>query len=289
MRRGSREMLLSRTQGGIISMRDGAREMVSRVPRLITFRPLTDNDRGASSGFDRAQWFGAGRYARVVTGIGQVEWDPDRGEGRYARVVTGIGQVEWDPDRGELTGEYWYELADGAHTTVPVRYSIDSAMQLHVEATWPGEVNAPSLPLFGLNAPSLPLFGLEWVLPVRYSQLEFYGPGPWETYADRDRAKVGAWRTTAFDDMQPYLVPQETGNHAHVRWAQSCACALGARHRRRRPWPAHRIRLPYDTLTIEAATHQDELPKPRHMFLRMLAGQMGVCGDDSCDAPAHDR
>ncbi|MFS9605576.1 hypothetical protein, partial [Klebsiella pneumoniae] len=83
-------------------------------------------DRGASSGFDRAQWFGAGRYARVVTGI---------------------GQVEWDPDRGELTGEYWYELADGAHTTVPVRYSIDSAMQLHVEATWPGEVNAPSLPL----------------------------------------------------------------------------------------------------------------------------------------------
>ena len=77
--------------------------------------------------------------------------------------------MEWDPDRGELTGEYWYELADGAHTTVPVRYSIDSAMQLHVEVTWPGEVNAPSLPLFGL----------EWVLPVRYSQLEFYGPGPW--------------------------------------------------------------------------------------------------------------
>lgn len=47
--------------------------------------------------------------------------------------------------------------------------------------------------------------------------------------------------------------------------------------------------LPYDTLTIEAATHQDELPKPRHMFLRMLAGQMGVGGDDSWGAPVHDR
>ena len=47
--------------------------------------------------------------------------------------------------------------------------------------------------------------------------------------------------------------------------------------------------LPYDTLTIEAATHQDELPKPRHMFLRLLAGQMGVGGDDSWGAPVHDR
>lgn len=260
MRLGSREMLLSRTQGGIVSMRDGAREMVSRVPRLITFRPLTDNDRGASSGFDRAQWFGAGRYARVITGI---------------------GQVEWDPERGELTGEYWYELADDAHTTVPVRYSVDSAMRLHVEATWPGEADATSLPLFGL----------EWALPVRYSQLEFYGPGPWETYADRDRAKVGAWRTTAFDDVQPYLVPQETGNHAHVRWARvTDEDGHGLLIESTRPGTDLALSLlPYDTLTMEAATHQDELPKPRHMFLRMLAGQMGVGGDDSWGAPVHDR
>lgn len=138
---------------------------------------------------------------------------------------------------------------------------------------------------------SLPLFGLEWVLPVRYSQLEFYGPGPWETYADRDRAKVGAWRTTAFDDMQPYLVPQETGNHAHVRWARvTDEDGHGLLIESARPGTDLALSLlPYDTLTIEAATHQDELPKPRHMFLRMLAGQMGVGGDDSWGAPVHDR
>lgn len=257
---GPREILLSRTQGGVVSMRDGAREMMVRVPRLITFRPLTDNDRGASSGFDRAQWFGAGRYARVVTGI---------------------GQVDWDQDAGELSGEYWYELADPDHTKVPVRYSIDSTMLLHVEATWPGVQDAPSLPLFGL----------EWVLPVRYSQLEFYGPGPWETYADRDRAKVGAWRTTAFDDVQPYLVPQETGNHAHVRWARiTDADGHGLLVESARPDAELSLSLlPYDSLAIESATHQDELPVPRHVTLRLLAGQMGVGGDDSWGAPVHDR
>ena len=75
VRVGQREILLSRTHGGVISLRDGEREYVIRVPKLLTFRPLTDNDRGMSSGFDRVQWFGAGRYARVVTGVGQVYRD----------------------------------------------------------------------------------------------------------------------------------------------------------------------------------------------------------------------
>lgn len=39
--------------------------------------------------------------------------------------------------------------------------------------------------------------------------------------------------------------------------------------------------LPHSSLEIENATHQNELAQPRHMFLRLLAGQMGVGGDDS--------
>ena len=47
--------------------------------------------------------------------------------------------------------------------------------------------------------------------------------------------------------------------------------------------------LPHSSLEIENATHQNELAQPRHMFLRLLAGQMGVGGDDSWGAPVHDR
>lgn len=94
------------------------------------------------------------------------------------------------------------------------------------------------------------------------------------------RAKLGIWNTTAQADMAPYLVPQETGNHEDVRWAyifdadchgllveanDSLALSL----------------LPHSSLEIENATHQNELAQPRHMFLRLLAGQMGVGGDDS--------
>ena len=37
-----------------------------RRPAVTTFRALTDNDRGAGHGFERAQWLGAGRYARCI-------------------------------------------------------------------------------------------------------------------------------------------------------------------------------------------------------------------------------
>ena len=61
-----REVLLSRTQGGLVSYTFNNREFVLRRPAVTTFRALTDNDRGAGHGFERAQWLGAGRYARCI-------------------------------------------------------------------------------------------------------------------------------------------------------------------------------------------------------------------------------
>lgn len=46
--------------------------------------------------------------------------------------------------------------------------------------------------------------------------------------------------------------------------------------------------LPYSSMMLDEAWHRDELPEPRHMFLRLLAGQMGVGGDDSWGAPVHE-
>ena len=47
--------------------------------------------------------------------------------------------------------------------------------------------------------------------------------------------------------------------------------------------------LPYSSLMLEEATHQNELPPVRHTFLRLLAAQMGVGGDDSWGAPVHEQ
>ena len=45
--------------------------------------------------------------------------------------------------------------------------------------------------------------------------------------------------------------------------------------------------LPYSAYELEAASHREELPRPHYTWLRVLAAQMGVGGDDSWGAPVH--
>ena len=253
-----REILLSRTQGGLVSYTFDGHEFVLRRPAITTFRALTDNDRGAGHGFERAQWMAAGRYARCVDNV--------------------IEQVDEDT----LKAVYTYELATPQRTKVTVEYTADTTGRLNLHVEYPGESG---------DLPTIPAFGIEWTLPVQYSNLKFFGAGPEETYQDRKHAKLGVWSTDAFKDHAPYLMPQETGNHEEVRWAEiTDENGHGLRVSRANGAAPFAVSLqPYSSFMIEEAQHQDELPAPKHMFLRVLAAQMGVGGDDSWMSPVHSQ
>ena len=233
-------------------------EFVLRRPAITTFRALTDNDRGAGHGFERAQWMVAGRYARCVDNV--------------------IEQVDEDT----LKAVYTYELATPQRTKVTVGYTADTTGRLNLHVEYPGESG---------ELPTIPAFGIEWTLPVQYSNLRFFGAGPEETYQDRKHAKLGVWSTDAFKDHAPYLMPQETGNHEEVRWAEiTDENGHGLRVSRANGAAPFAVSLqPYSSFMIEEAQHQDELPAPKHMFLRVLAAQMGVGGDDSWMSPVHSQ
>ena len=253
-----REILLSRTQGGLVSYTFDGHEFVLRRPAITTFRALTDNDRGAGHGFERAQWMAAGRYARCVDNV--------------------IEQVDEDT----LKAVYTYELATPQRTKVTVEYTADNTGRLNLHVEYPGESG---------DLPTIPAFGIEWTLPVQYSNLRFFGAGPEETYQDRKHAKLGVWSTDAFKDHAPYLMPQETGNHEEVRWTEiTDENGHGLRVSRANGAAPFAVSLqPYSSFMIEEAQHQDELPAPKHMFLRVLAAQMGVGGDDSWMSPVHSQ
>ena len=252
-----REILLSDPQGGIVSYTFQGREFALYRPQITCFRPLTDNDRGAGHGFERAQWMAAGRYAKCVD--------------------TRIEQL----DAARLKATYTYELATPQRTKVTVAYEASTSGRVHLSVDYPG----------ASGLPTLPAFGIEWMLPVAYSRLRFYGLGPAETYHDRKcGGKLGVWSTSAYADHAPYLVPQETGNHAEVRWAEiTDEAGHGLRVSRRGEQTFDVSLLPYSSFMIEEATHQEELPAPRHTFLRLLAAQMGVGGDDSWGSPVHEQ
>ena len=257
MREGDNEALLSRTAGGIVQWKRGQTAMVLRPPRLTTFRPLTDNDRGCGHGFDRACWTTAGAYARCV--------DTSVEEGPGGVVVT-----------------YEYKLAGLEDVIVPVCYELRADGTIRLTATYPG----------AQGLPTMPCFGVEWALPSSIDHLRFYGLGPVEAYADRlDGANLGVWEASAVQGLAPYAVPQETGYHPGARWCEvRDAEGHGLRIEARGELGVSL--LPYSSAQIEQAAHWWEMPAPEQRaatYLRLLTAQMGVGGDDSWGSPVHDE
>ena len=61
--------------------------------------------------------------------------------------------------------------------------------------------------------------GLQFQLPKQFSDVEWYGRGPFENYPDRKTgAKVGHYLSNASEMYTPYIFPQEYGNRCDVRW-----------------------------------------------------------------------
>jgi beta-galactosidase len=61
--------------------------------------------------------------------------------------------------------------------------------------------------------------GLQFQLPKQFSDVEWYGRGPFENYPDRKTgAKIGHYLSNANEMYEPYIFPQEHGNRCDVRW-----------------------------------------------------------------------
>ena len=136
----------------------------------------------------------------------------------------------------------------------------------------------------------MPEFGVMFKLNADYDHLEWYGLGPAETYADRQKgAKLGIYRNLVKDNMAAYVVPQECGAKAGVRYAK-----VTDRKGRgmlfemdEKSGPMMFSALPYTPHEIENARHPYELPEVHYTVVRAALGQMGIAGDDSWGSPTH--
>lgn len=73
----------------------------------------------------------------------------------------------------------------------------------------------------------LPRFGYEFVMKAGAEYVKYFGYGPVESYVDkRLEAKMGVYKTTATDNFEPYVRPQENSSHYNTKWA-TVASAVG--------------------------------------------------------------
>ena len=245
--------MFSKAEGGLASLCYNGNEFITRRPQVTYWRALTDNDRGCALGFDCGCWQNAGQYQKV----------------RDIQVVEGTNEV---------TIVFKFTLPVPGEACSYVSYCARADGSIKVNAFFKG----------GKDLPDLPAFGMEWKLKKAYHHFRYYGRGPEENYVDRmEGARLGVYENTAEANVPGYLVPQECGNRTGVRWLEvTDEKGQGLRFEAEGE-PFEMSVLPYSAAQLDSASHKEELPISRHTWVRLLAKQMGVGGDDSWGAPVH--
>lgn len=143
------------------------------------------------------------------------------------------------------------------------------------------------------SAAELPRFGMQTMLRAGFDNLAWFGKGPHETYWDRQDARVGIYKGKVRDQFYPYLKPQETGNHASVRWI----ALTDAKGRGLLATMVDTVlsanALHYTTDDLHFPTHKQghyypyQLPHRDTVTLNIDLHQRGIGGDDSWRSLPH--
>ena len=253
------EVLFDKGGKGLVSYVYGGREMIKAIPRPNFWRAPTDNDNGNQMPYRYAQWKTASLY--------QLTWK--NGVNKPNPVVTKTADT--------ITVTYTYYLPTTPESFCEVAYTVDGEGKVHTTLTYD--------PVQGQDMPE---FGMLFKLDASYENLCWYGYGPSETYVDREKGgKLGIFQNKIKDNLAEYLVPQECGNHTHVRWAR-----ITDKQGRGLEFCGKDLSfsaLPFTPHELENAMHVYELPPIYYTVVRVALMQMGVAGDDSWGARTHDE
>ncbi len=252
--------------GWIKSYKYKGQVMINTGAEVNFWRPMTDNDHGAQLNkmrkpTDRTDGEDTDRRLR--------EWkDLGKTEKATVQVTEGNGLYKIKSERILFNG-------DAKYTQV---YTIDGSGMIQVDNSFEK--------IKDTYHPMMPKFGNCFVLPKQYSNLTYYGRGPWENYIDRNSAaNVGLYKSTVDEQFFPYVRPQETGNKTDVRWfSLTDKNGNGLKFTGAFPIEFSALFFNMDDLDPEMERkqyHAGELVKRNEIYLDVDYRQMGVAGTDS--------
>ncbi|MCD4734655.1 MAG: DUF4981 domain-containing protein [Bacteroidales bacterium] len=143
-----------------------------------------------------------------------------------------------------------------------------------------------------VQKPEIPRFGLKMELPDKYSNLTWYGRGPYENYWDRNTsAYLGYYESTVKEQYFPYIRPQENGYKTDIRWL-SLTDQNGKGLMFLGEPEISFSALNYSINDLDQGTktnykHTNDLIPKDTVFLNIDYRQMGVGGDNSWGARPH--
>ena len=217
-------------------------------PRLDLWRAPTDNDRGHHGEALAPIWRRVGLH-RLQHRVDQVAVEE-------AALVVRTRVAPAATDLGVAATYRWS--------------AVDEGLRLEVEVVPEGDWPCP-----------LPRLGLRMAVPAGLRQVEWFGRGPGEAYADTGRAaRVGRFTATVEELQTPYLYPQENGNRADVRWATITDDQGRGLRVRGEPTIDVTVR-PWTSEQLDEARHPIDLIRGDRLWINLDRAQQGI-GSASC-------
>lgn len=243
---------IDRETGVISSLKAGDEELMAGALNHNFWRHPVENDLG---------W---GFYKNV--GVWQT-----------AGVDAGVVSVEVLEDSGDAPAGVRVTKSLADQFTLVTDYTMDGAGVVHVDMSFtPLADDLPMLPKLGFLGELVPAF----------TQIEWYGRGPGETYWDRKTGSaIGIYSGTIADQYhEKYLRPQETGNKTDVRWMTlSTEDGVALRVSGDPVFSGGALSFDYDELAyVEGENRHGTDVVPGDVVSLMIdMKQLGVGGDDS--------
>ncbi|MCG8528839.1 MAG: DUF4981 domain-containing protein [Opitutales bacterium] len=254
---GDQSLVFDKRRAVLISWKLAGQDLLVKGGLPDFWRAPTDNDRGAGMNLNPRK--------RALTESKIWEQASKNGVVKEADVVETASGCSVT-----FTGE----ILDGR-----VRLSVSYLMQKN------GRLTVDFAYKTDRELPMLPRVGTEWILPLEFDQIRWYGKGPYATYADRAYERMGVFSNSVMDNWVDYSKPQENGNKVAVRWFEILDDeGVGLRFLAEKELSCNA--LPWSKEVIQSKDYSWQLPNPEHTYVNVDLAQMGVGGDNSWGATA---
>lgn len=223
------------------------------------WRAPTDNDFGSSSQETLGVWRSAHAHSKLID--------------------VKVGELS---DAG-LPIKLTYSLTD-----VQAEYTID--YQILPDASI---VVKASIDIHNADVPEIPRFGMRIGLGQQFSQVEYYGRGPFENYNDRNTASfIGLYKTNSAEMFTSnYIRPQECGYRTDVRWfTLRNSDGVGLRFEGTQPLCFSALNVLTEDLDpglTKKQQHPYQVRQRDNVWVNIDLKQRGVGGDNSWGALPH--
>jgi beta-galactosidase len=193
---GNTTYVFSRSSGLLENIIKDGRSYLKKPADFTVWRATIDNDRNRRPEWERAH------LHHAALNVYSCEAEASENEA----VITVVGNMG-APSRIPL-----YDLK--------VTYKVSAnGLDVSVEGkSARNEVNGHPLWEPGMPGQNkgiyLPRFGIRYAFDDSFEDLEYFGKGPYESYVDiSSHTKYGLYNSKVSDQYEPYIRPQECGNH----------------------------------------------------------------------------